>query len=220
MPDPVVLFDIDGTLTDTSYLHTLAWRRAFLAHGHDVPSSQIHRLIGASSTRLMEECIGRQDDGVKDTWRERFDELVPEIRAFPGARALVEAVQGRGAKAVLATSSPGDLVEHHLRALGLDEGEVDGLTTDSDVEQAKPAPDVFLAALEQVGGRADRAVVVGDTGWDIEAAHAAGLSTVAVRTGGWSHDELVRAGAVEVHADVGAIAASLDTTAVGDLLRT
>ena len=218
MADPVVLFDIDGTLTDTNYLHTLAWRRAFLEHGHDVASSQVHRMIGASSTKLMQACIGREDDGVKDTWRERFEELIPEIRAFPGARELITRVQERGARAVLATSSPGDLVEHHLRALDLDVDDLDGLTTDSDVEEAKPAPDVFLAALAQVDGVADQAIVIGDTGWDIEAALAAGLSTVAVRTGGWGHDELVQAGAVEVHDEVTALLDRLDTTAVGDLL--
>jgi len=219
MPDPVVLFDIDGTLTDTNYLHTLAWRRAFLAHGHDVPSSRIHRLIGASSTRLIEDCIGRADDDVKETWRERFDELVPEIAAFPGAAELVRAVQAGGARAVLATSSPGDLTEHHLRALGLSEDDLDGMTTDSDVEEAKPAPDVFLAALDQVQGDPTRAIVVGDTGWDVEAARAAGLSTVAVLTGGWSREELVQAGAIEVHESVGALLEQLRTSAVGDLLR-
>jgi HAD superfamily hydrolase (TIGR01509 family) len=218
MADPVILFDIDGTLTDTNYLHTLAWRRAFVEHGHDVPSAQIHRMIGASSTRLMEECIGQADDGVKDAWRARFDELVPEIRALPGARQLIDAIRDGGAQLVLATSSPGDLVEHHLRALGLDADELDGLTTDSDVEEAKPAPDVFLAALRQVDATPDRALVIGHTGWDVEAATAAGLSTVGVRTGGWAHEELVKAGAVEVYAGVGEICDRLATTAVGDLL--
>jgi phosphoglycolate phosphatase-like HAD superfamily hydrolase len=212
MPDPVVLFDIDGTLTDTNYLHTLAWRRAFLAHGHDVASSRVHRMIGASSSRLMEECIGAPDDAVKETWRECFEALIPEIRAFPG-------VQERGGRAVLATSSPGDLVEHHLRALDLDVDDLAGLTTDSDVDEAKPAPDVFRSALEQVGGVPEQAIVVGDTGWDVEAALGAGLSTVAVRTGGWAQEELVQAGAIEVHDDVRTILDHLDTTAVGDLLR-
>jgi len=219
MPDPVVLFDIDGTLTDTNYLHTLAWRRAFLQHGHDVPSSRIHRLIGASSTRLVEACIGREDDAVSDAWRERFDELVPEIRALPGAADLLRAVRAGGARAVLATSSPGDLVEHHLRALGMSADDLDGMTTDSDVDEAKPAPDVFTSALEQVGGDPATSVVVGDTGWDVEAARAAGLSTVAVLTGGWTRDELVQAGAIEVHDGVGALLDQLATSAVGDLLR-
>jgi HAD superfamily hydrolase (TIGR01509 family) len=216
---PVVLFDVDGTLTDTNYLHTLAWRRAFLDNGHDVASWRIHRLIGASGTRLMEDCIGRADDDVKSGWRTHFEQLAPEVQAFPGARALVELVQDRGGKAVLATSSPKDLVEHHLQALGLDEADVGGITTDTDVEEAKPAPDVFLTALAKAEGDATRAIVVGDTGWDLEAAHAAGISALAVRTGGWGHDELVQAGAVEVHEDVGTLCRDVETSVLGDLLR-
>jgi len=219
MPAPVVLFDIDGTLTDTNVLHAVAWWRAFAEHGHDVPSTKVLKLIGASSSHLMERCIGEADDAVKDTWSERFDELVPEIRAFPGAAELLAAVRAGGAKAVLATSSPGELVEHHLRALGIDEGDVDGLTTDSDVERAKPDPEVFTTALAAAGGSPDRAVVVGDTGWDVEAALAAGLSTVAVRSGGWTAAELTDAGAIEVHDTVRDLLARLDTSAIGDLLR-
>jgi len=216
---PVVLFDVDGTLTDTNYLHTLAWRRAFLDNGHDVASWRIHRLIGASGTKLIEDCIGRGDEDVKSAWRAHFEELAPEVRAFPGARDLIEAVQARGGSAVLATSSPEDLVEHHLQALGLDASDVGGITTDTDVEAAKPAPDVFLSALSKAEGDATRALVVGDTGWDLQAAHAAGIGALAVRTGGWGHDELVQAGAVEVHDDVGALCRDLETSALGDLLR-
>lgn len=216
---PVVLFDIDGTLTDTNYLHTLAWRRAFLDNGHDVASWRIHRLIGASGTKLMEDCIGRADEAVKSAWRSHFDALAPEVRAFPGAADLVATVQERGGKAVFATSSPEDLIQHHLRALDLDASEVDGMTTDSDVEHAKPAPDVFLAALRTADGDASRAIVIGDTGWDIQAAHAAGVSAVAVRTGGWGHHELVQAGAVEVHDDVAGLRRDLETSVLGDLLR-
>ncbi|MCO8125909.1 HAD family phosphatase [Acidimicrobiia bacterium EGI L10123] len=216
---PVVLFDVDGTLTDTNYLHTLAWRRAFLDNGHDVASWRIHRLIGASGTKLMEDCIGREDEDVKSAWRSHFEELAPEVQAFPGARDLIRTVQDRGGRAVLATSSPEDLVAHHLRALDLDESGVDGITTDTDVAHAKPAPDVFLTALAKADGAASRAVVIGDTGWDLQAAKAAGIGALAVRTGGWGHDELVQAGAVEVHDDVGTLCRDVETSALGDLLR-
>lgn len=78
---------------------------------------------------------------------------------------------------------------------------------------------MFLAALDQAGGTPDRALVVGDTGWDVEAARAAQVSTVAERTGGWGHEELVQAGAIEVHAGTWALVEQLDATAIGDLLR-
>ncbi len=87
------------------------------------------------------------------------------------------------------------------------------------MDEAKPAPDVFLAALASVDGDAARAIVIGDTPWDLEAAHAAGIAALTVRTGGWSHDELVGAGAVEVHEDIGSLCRDLDTSVLGDLLR-
>lgn len=215
---PVVLLDVDGTLTDTNYLHTLAWRRAFLEHGHDVASWRIHRLIGAFGSRLVTDLIGAPDDGVKAAWRTQFEAMADEIRPFPGARRLVELITERGGRPVLATSSPGDVLEHHLRALEITEEDLAGVTTDSDVAEAKPAPDVFRTALEQVGGRPEDAIVVGDTGWDLDAASAAGLSAVAVRSGGWTQDELVARGAIEVHDDVAGLVEGLDTSAVGDLL--
>ena len=219
MSAPVVLFDVDGTLTDTNYLHTVAWRRAFLDNGHDVASSRIHRLIGASGSKLMTDCIGRPDEDVKSAWRAHFEALAPEVRAFPGARDLIDLVQDRGGLAVFATSSPKDLIEHHLRALDLEEGDLSAITTDGDVEDAKPEPDVFLAALGQVGAAAEDALVIGDTAWDLQAAGAAGVPGVAVLTGGWTREELSAHGAVEVHDDVSHIVAESDTTVLGDLLR-
>lgn len=219
MSAPVVLFDVDGTLTDTNYLHTLAWRRAFLDHGHDVGSWRIHRLIGASSTTLISECIGHPDDDVKAAWRSHFESLVPEVRAFPGATDLVRLVQERGGRAVFATSSPSDLVEHHLRALGLEADDLAAVTTDSEVEEAKPSPEVFRTALESVGAGPTDGLVIGDTGWDLDAAGAAGLPAIAVRSGGWTAQELLAGGAIEVHDDVSALLASIETSALGDHLR-
>lgn len=219
MSAPVVLFDVDGTLTDTTYLHALAWRRAFLDRGHDVATWRIHGLIGASGSRLMTECIGRPDDGVKSAWRAHFDQLVPEIRTIPGARDLLGAVRDRGGTVVLATSTPEALVSHHLDALGMDEDDFAAITTDGDVDEAKPDPEVFRIALAAVDGDADRALAVGDTGWDIDAAAGAGLRTIAVRSGGWTNEDLVARGAVEVHDDVGSLCAALDTSVLGDLLE-
>ena len=86
-------------------------------------------------------------------------------------------------------------------------------TTSADVEQTKPAPDLVHAALERSGAPDERPVImVGDTPWDIEAAQAAGVSTLAVVTGGFSAQELREAGAWAVYESVAELEERLDET--------
>src|SRR4051794_22086472 len=98
-----VLFDIDGTLTDTNYLHVRAWRRAFVSCGFaDVPTASIHRMIGAGSGVLLRELVGEERSDVKDGWRREFDALKDEIRPLAGAADLLRAVHDAGVQVVLA----------------------------------------------------------------------------------------------------------------------
>ena len=95
---------------------------------------------------------------------------------------------------ILASSAKEREVDHYLDLLDAREL-VDGWTTSDDVEQTKPEPDLVLAALAKLDDDAE-AVMVGDTPWDVEAARRAGVSTVAVLTGGFSAAELEESGAV------------------------
>lgn len=194
-----VLFDIDGTLVDTNYLHAVAWRRAFVAAGYDVPTARIHRRIGMGGSQLMEALIGEPRDDVQAGWRREFEPLKPDIRALPGAAALLRAVAARG-RVVLASSSEPDDVEALIDALDVDDA-ITAVTTAGDVEAAKPEPDVFEVALERAGVEASRAIAVGDSVWDVEAAARAGLVCVGVLTGGSGQAELEDAGAVAVYPD-------------------
>jgi HAD superfamily hydrolase (TIGR01509 family) len=205
-----VLFDIDGTLTDTNYLHVRAWRRALVACGFaDVATASIHRMIGAGSGVLLRELVGSERDDVKDGWRREFDVLKDEIRAFAGAPALLRAVHDAGLKVVLATSSEPDDVEALVAAIGADDA-IDAITSAGEVDVVKPAPDVFGVALERAGCRATEALVVGDSVWDVRAATKAGVPVVGVTCGGTSADELRAAGAVRVYDDPAALLAALD----------
>jgi HAD superfamily hydrolase (TIGR01549 family) len=222
MPDSrrrtAVLFDIDGTLTDTNYLHVLAWRRAFLDGGEDVASARIHRMIGAGGGVLLRELVGAEREDLEDGWRAHFGRLRPEIRAFPGAADLLRAVAARGPKVVLATSSEPDDVEALQRAIGADDV-IDGVTTAGDVDEAKPSPEVFEAALESVDVAAPDALVVGDTVWDCEAAARAGLSTVGLLSGGIARAELEAAGAVAIYDDPADLLGKLDDSPLAALWR-
>ncbi|HEX9970043.1 MAG TPA: HAD family hydrolase [Acidimicrobiales bacterium] len=195
---PGVVFDIDGTLVDTNYLHIDAWRRAFLEHGIAVTSADVHRHIGMGSSLFLERLVGGPRDDVKEAWRRHFDRLKPEIRPLPGAVELVRAVAASGAAAVLASSSEQDDVQALLDALGV-EDVLDGVTSAGDVEEAKPEPEVFQVAMAKAGLDRERTVVVGDTVWDVEAAERAGLPCVCVRTGGIGGAELEAAGAIAVY---------------------
>lgn len=216
-PRPTILFDIDGTLVDTAYLHALAWRRAMVEHGHDVGTWRIHRMIGAASEVLMSELLGEERPEVKDSWKERFDELRPEIRAFPRAAELLQTLAARGAQVVLASSSPGELVDGHLEAIDAPDA-IAHVLSDADVEQAKPSPEVFQAAMAKAGADVEQCLVVGDATWDVESAKRCGLSTIALTSGGFSRGELLDAGAIAVYDDVADLLDNLDDSPIAKLL--
>ncbi|HET6794188.1 MAG TPA: HAD family hydrolase [Acidimicrobiales bacterium] len=217
MPAPAVLFDVDGTLVDTNYLHTLAWWRALTDAGHEVAMSAVHRLIGMGSSELLTELLGSDDEALSEAHSRHYQRMKGEIRPLPGARRLIEAVDDRGATIVLATSAQEQDVDDLLRAIGVTE-RIDQIVHSADVDSAKPAGDIFATALEKAGCPPERAVVVGDTRWDVVAATKVGLGTVALETGGWGRAELLEAGALSVYRDPAELVDRLDESPLGRLL--
>lgn len=214
---PAALFDVDGTLTDTTYLHAVAWRRAFLSRGFDVPTARIHRMIGAASEVVMRQLIGEVNPDVRAGWREEYRRVWPEIRPLPGACRLLRKLHEAGVAVVLASSSEQEDVDASRRALRCDEV-IDAATSAADVEQAKPEPGVFLAACERVGAVPATAVAIGDTVWDVVAADRAGIGCIGVRSGGVSPDELRGVGALAVYEDVGELADDFRNSPLAALL--
>jgi phosphoglycolate phosphatase-like HAD superfamily hydrolase len=190
-PNPAVLLDVDGTLVDSGYIHALAWRRAFVEHGYEVPTAWVHAMIGAGSDVLMKELIGEERDDVHETRKRHFDQLKGEIRPFDRCADLIRAIHDA----------------------------IDGYVSAGDVEDAKPEPDVFVSAMEKAGADPSSAIAVGDTVWDIEAAADAGLKCVCVLTGGIGRLELEEAGAVAVYRDVADLLEHLDESPLAPIIR-
>jgi HAD superfamily hydrolase (TIGR01549 family) len=200
MPLTAIL-DIDGTLVDTNYQHAIAWHRAFRAHGHTVQMWKIHRHIGMGGDQIVRALLGdqveaTQGDDIRAVEAEAYAELIREVESMDGAHELIEKLHDDGARIVLASSAKQSEVDHYLDLLDARDV-VDGWTTAADVERTKPAADLILAALEKAGGGRP-ALMIGDSVWDVKAAEAAGVPTLAVLTGGFSAEELRNAGAVEV----------------------
>ncbi|MCU1401259.1 MAG: hydrolase [Acidimicrobiales bacterium] len=213
----LVLFDVDGTLVDSNYLHTVAWSRALRASGEWAPMNAVHRLIGMGSDSLLEALIGRSDEAIASAWRTGYEALIGEVHVFPGAADLLTDLHRAGVTVGLATSAPADHLRHMIDLLAIRDV-IDLSTNSDDVDRAKPDPEVFLTAMRRVGGEASTTFVVGDSTWDIAAANAARMRCIGVETGGFSEAELRDAGAVEVYEDVGALHADLASGPLAELL--
>jgi HAD superfamily hydrolase (TIGR01509 family) len=217
--DSVDETSIDGTLVDSNYFHALAWFRAFREQGRQVLVTELHRLVGMGADMLIERITGDEDAAAEEGWARAFAELRDEVVATPGAKDLVRALKERGATTVYATSGQPQDVDALRATIGADQW-IDDAVNSSEVERSKPAPDIFRLALERSGAAAERAVVVGDTVWDVEAAHALGLPCIAVTTGGISRAELEAAGADAVYESPQDLLDHLDDSPFGPLLAT
>jgi HAD superfamily hydrolase (TIGR01509 family) len=210
------ILDIDGTLVDTNYHHTIAWARALQRFDIDVALWRIHRHIGMGGDQVVTSLCGQEvedehGDEIRSAESEEYERLIGEVHPMQGARDLIIALRDRGHSVVLASSAKEDEVDVYLDLLGAREV-VDAWTTSADVESTKPAPDLVHAALEKTGDAPTEAVMVGDTPWDVEAASKAGVETITVITGGFSEQELTEAGAVAVFESVSELLERLDET--------
>jgi HAD superfamily hydrolase (TIGR01509 family) len=212
-----VLFDIDGTLVDTNYLHVDAWLRACADVGHPVDAWRVHRAIGMDSAKLLENLLGDDAERLGDAAKERhtvhYAADRERMRRFAGSQELLRALAERGLQVVLATSAPQEEFDMIIEVL--DPGDsVSEATTSEDVGTAKPAPDVVQVALEKAGVSAEDAVMVGDAAWDAESCVRAGVRCIGVLSGGYGASELRDAGAVKVYDDVAALLAALDESPI------
>jgi HAD superfamily hydrolase (TIGR01549 family) len=213
---PTAILDIDGTLVDTNYQHTIAWYRAFRQNEVILPLWRIHRHIGMGGDQLVGALAGERvedekGDDIRSAEQTLYLELIDEAQPTHGARELLADLKRRGHTIVLASSAKQDEVEHYLDLLDARDL-ADDWTTSADVQATKPQPDLVHAAREKAGG--GDAVMVGDTPWDCTAAARAGVPTIAVLTGGFAESELRDAGAVAVFESIDELRERLDETAL------
>ncbi len=199
-----VLFDVDGTLVDTNDLHAAAWREAFLNFGLDKPIDEIRWQIGKGGDNLIPSLFPNLDESRREEMEAFRGELfkrdyLPRATPFPGVRGLFERLAADSVRIVLASSSHSEEVDYHLSLIACADL-VSATTSKDDVENSKPCPDIFAAALGRVAPlAAGEVAVVGDTPWDAKAAAKLGLRTVGFRSGGFPDEALTEAGACELY---------------------
>ncbi|WP_371483577.1 HAD family hydrolase [Kitasatospora sp. NBC_00315] len=213
------LFDVDGTLVDSTYLHTLAWAQALAQFDRVVPMARVHRAVGMGSDQLLDHLLGdergRDDDaGIVAAHAALYARFWPGLRPLPGAVGLLRECARRGWTVVLASSASSRELAVLRRVLDCDEV-ISAVTGADDVARSKPAPDLVEAALGKAGADRAGSVFVGDAVWDVRAAARAGVPCVGVESGGFSRLELAAEGASEVHRDAADLLEHLDSSLLG-----
>ena len=221
-PRAGVLFDLDGTLVDTGYIHTVCWWEALRQYDHVVPMAVIHRAIGMGSEKLLAHVLGTDHDTSKDSdiaaaHGVLFATWYPRISPLPGARDLLAECAALGLAVVIATSSPERDLDALRKALDAD-AFIAEATTSADADESKPSPDILAAALERADLPPDHVVFVGDAVWDVAASARLGIRCVGLESGGTSDAELREAGAVEVWKDPADLLRNLDGSVLRHLL--
>ncbi|MDJ0354547.1 HAD family hydrolase [Paenarthrobacter sp. PH39-S1] len=216
-----VLFDVDGTLIDSSYLHTIAWWEAFRRYGLDVPMASIHRAVGMGGDKLIGHLLGADRDQDNDAALEAahgaiFSTRWPSLRPFAGAKDLLVQCADAQLAVVLATSAKRDDLTVLRAALDAD-ASIDAATSSADAQESKPAPDILAAALRAGHLEAENVVFVGDSVWDVQAAAKLSIPCIGVTCGGTSEAELKDAGAVAVFEGPQQLLSNLAQSPIGPL---
>ncbi|PZS06489.1 MAG: haloacid dehalogenase, partial [Chloroflexi bacterium] len=181
-----LIFDFDGLMLDTEGPDYRAWQEVFEEYGHTLPLSTWSDCIGRSADWFdpldeLERHLGAplQRDEILERRALRHQELVQAERVLPGVEACLSEGVRLGLRLGVASSSSHEWVAGHLQRLELARY-FDCVCCRGDVEQAKPAPDVYLAALDDLGVAGREAIALEDSPNGILAAKRAGLFCVAV----------------------------------------
>lgn len=172
--------------------------------GHDVSFEQARGQIGKGGDKLIPHFLtadAQRDHGNElEEWRgKRFKtEYLPLVRPFSAVPDLLRRVRGAGLRIAVASSAKNNELEKYLDIAGI-EDLVDVTTSSDDVEESKPAPDIFEAVLKKLGMGGGDAVAIGDTPYDAEAAGKAKIVTIGVLCGGFTESSLRQAGCVQVY---------------------
>lgn len=195
----LAIFDCDGTLVDSGATIHHALRQTFDAHGFDCPPQEVtKKVIGLSLDEAMAALVADADHGAMSrTYKDAFIAMRGAGRVeeplFDGIVELLDALEADGWLLGVATGKSDRGLRHCLASHSL-AGRFVTLQT-ADRNPSKPHPAMALAAMAEAGSEAARTVFVGDTGWDMGCARAAGVGAIGAGWGYHDLDELTGAGA-------------------------
>lgn len=208
-----IILDVDGTLIDSNDAHARAWVAALKEHGYDVSFERVRSLIGKGGDKLLPEVANLDKDSQQGRQiSERRGEIlnhryIPQLRAFPQARALLQRMRDDGYKLAVASSSQPDELQTLLKITNVQDL-LEETTSSGDAKSSKPDPDIIQVALDKLNEEASHTIMLGDTPYDVESASKASVAVIALRCGGWRDEDL--RGALAIYDDPADLLAHYD----------
>jgi len=205
--EPALLFDLDGTLVDTAYMHVMAWAAPLKSAGLVIPDWKIHRHVGMSGKSMLrqlfrEHLAGRRKvnvDVLEKKHDAEFIRISRHVRQLPGAQDLLRHLTRTGVRWAIATTGNKNQTKRLLNGFSIPQDTV--VITGDDVEKAKPSPDVFVQAANRLGEPIENCIVIGDSTWDMLAAGRRRALGIGLLSGGYGKEELQASGAFRVYSD-------------------
>jgi len=180
-----VIFDMDGTIIDSMPIHFKIWQEVLAKFGYNLTKDFFDKLNGMNTPKiakyLHDNHIVEVDPDLmaKEKRKISGEQLLMGVPLFPGVVETLNSLKSAGYKLGLATMTAKDHVElslgENMHTLPFEK-----IVTDSDVENPKPAPDIFMKCAEELGVDYKDCVVVEDSLNGIKAAKAAGMKAVAI----------------------------------------
>lgn len=183
-----LLWDLDGVIVSSGHYHYLAYRQVLDPLGMELSEERyMTRLFGRRNEDILREVLGERVTGVElarlaERKEKTFRRLVRgNVRALPGAEALLRRAHEGGLKQCIVSSTPRANVEMILESLGVREL-LDAIVGEEDVSRGKPDPQGFLLGAERLGAPPAECVVLEDAPEGIAAGKAAGMRCIGVAT--------------------------------------
>ena len=201
-----VIFDMDGVLVDSEHVIREASKTVLKRYGVDAKDEDFTDFVGMGDGKFIGGAAGKHglayEPSMKDEVYKVYLEIVnANVRRFPGVLPLLGFLHENGITMAIASSSDLIKVRANIRAIGADEKMFKAIITGSDVERKKPFPDIYLKALDAIGGDPKESIVAEDAISGIKAGIAAGMRVAAVTTS-FREPELKAAGATWVFDDI------------------
>ena len=181
-----VVFDFDGTILDTETPVFRSFERIYREYGQELTLDVWSACVGTDDSKFdprtyLESLLGRKVDWdvIENLRRTYYREMMQGKDVQPGIRERLAEARALGISVGLASSSPRSWVEGYLRQFGLLDY-FDAIRGKDDVERVKPAPDLYLRALSDLGAAPDEAVAIEDSPNGALAAKTAGMRVVVV----------------------------------------